>query len=94
MATILKFGPQIFETYFRPDRMGKYDSYIVQKIQFLKLHYYLLLWSIHRNYYTALKMFKIFDSMSVDSKDDEDEMDYLSPTALVVKLIGSSLVKQ
>ena len=39
-------------------------------------------------------MFKIFDLSVVDSKDDEDEMDYLSLKALVVKLIGSSLVKQ
>ena len=28
--------------------MGKYDSYIAKKILFLRLHYYLLLWSIHR----------------------------------------------
>ena len=56
--------------------MGKYDSYIIQKILFfLRLHYYFLLWSIHRIYYAVLKMFKIFDSTAVDSKDDEDEMD-------------------
>ena len=60
----------------------------------LRLHYYLLLWSIRRIYYAALKMFKIFDLSAVDSKDDEDEMDYLSLKALAVKLIGSSLVKQ
>ena len=56
-------------------------SHIIQKIQFLRLHYHLLLWSTHRIYYTALNMFKI-------------EMDYLSLKALAVKLIGSSLVKQ
>ena len=43
---------------------------------------------------SRLNMFKIFDSSAVDSKDDEDEMDYLSLKALAVKLIGSSLVKQ
>ena len=74
--------------------MSKYDGYIIQKIQFLRLHYYLLLWSILRIYYTTLKMFKIFDSTTVNSKDDEDEMDYLSLKALAVKLIGSFLVKQ
>ena len=37
-----------------------------------------LLWSIHRSYYAAPKMFKIFDSTAVDSSDDEDEMDYSS----------------
>ena len=51
----------------------------------LRLHYYLLLWSIHRIYY---------DSRAVDSKDDEDEMDYLSLKALAMKLIGRFLVKQ
>ena len=60
----------------------------------LRLHYYLLLWSVRRIYYAALKMFKIFDSSTVDSKDDKDEMDYLSLKALAVKLIGSSLLKQ
>ena len=74
--------------------MGKYDSYIIKKFCFLKLHYYFLLWSIHKIYYAALKMFKIFDSTAVDSKDDEDEMDYLSLKTLAVKLINSSLVKQ
>ena len=48
---------------------------------FLRLHYYLLLWSIHRIYYVALKMFKIYDSTTVDSNDDEDEMDYLSESS-------------
>ena len=74
--------------------MGKYDSYIIKKIQLLRLHYYLLLWSIDRIYYAALKMFEIFDSSAVDSKHDEDEMDYLPLKTLAVKLIGSSLVKQ
>ena len=36
------------------------------------------MWSIHRIYNAALKMFKIFDSTTVDSSDDEDGMDYLS----------------
>ena len=39
-------------------------------------------------------MFKIFDSTAVDSRDDEDEMDYLSLKALSVKLIDTSSVKQ
>ena len=55
---------------------------------FLRLHYYLLLWSIHRTYYAAIKMFKKYDSTTVDSNDDEDQK------VLAVKLIGSSLVKQ
>ena len=50
---------------------------LLKRFCFLKLHYYLLQWSIHRIYYAALKMFKIFDSTAVDSNDDEDEMDYL-----------------
>ena len=58
--------------------MGKCDSCIIQKIMFLWLHYYLLLWSIQRIYNASLKMFKIFDSTAVDSSDDEDGMDYLS----------------
>ena len=37
--------------------MDKYDSYIIQKIMFLRLHCYLLLWNIHRIYNAALKMF-------------------------------------
>ena len=44
----------------------------------LRLHYCLLLWSIHRIYYAAPKLFKIFDSTVVDSSDDEDETDYSS----------------
>ena len=28
--------------------MGKYDSYITKKVLFVRLYYYLLLWSIHR----------------------------------------------
>ena len=48
---------------------------------FLRLHYYLLLWSIQRIYYAALKMFKIYDSAAVDSNDDKDEMDYLSESS-------------
>ena len=61
--------------------MGKHGSYIIQKILFLRLHYYLLLWSIHRIYYTALKMFKIYNSTATDSSDDEDKMDYLSKSS-------------
>ena len=49
---------------------------------------------IHRIYYAALKMFKIFDSTAVDSRDYEDEMDYLSLKALSVKLIDTSSVIQ
>ena len=74
--------------------MGKYDSYVIHKIMFFKASVLFLLWSVHRIYYAASKMFKIFDSTTVDSKDDEDEMEYLSLKALAVKLIGSSLVKQ
>ena len=58
--------------------MNKCDSYIIQKILFLRPHYYLLLWRI---YYAALKSFKIYDSTAVDSSDDEDEIDYLSETS-------------
>ena len=58
--------------------MGKYDSYIIQKILFLRLHYYLLLWRI---YYAALKRFKVYDSIVVDSSDDEDKIDYLSESS-------------
>ena len=57
--------------------MGKYDSYIIREILFVRPHYYLLLWSIHRIYYAALKMFKIYDSTDVDS-NNENEIDYLS----------------
>ena len=61
--------------------MGKYDSYITQKILFLRLHYYLSLWSIHRIYYAALKMIKTYDSTAIDSSDGKDEMDYLSESS-------------
>ena len=44
--------------------MGKYDSYTI--------HYYLLLWNIHRIYYATLKTFKTYDSFTVDSNDDEE----------------------
>ena len=47
----------------------------------LRFHYYYLLWSIHRIYYAAPNMFKIFDSAAVDSSDGEDEMDYLSESS-------------
>ena len=56
--------------------MGKYNSYIIQKILLFKaFNYYLLLWTI---YYTILKRLKIYDSTAVDSSDDDNEMDYLS----------------
>ena len=48
---------------------------------FIRLHCYLLLWSIHKIYYAALKMFEIYDSTAFDSGDDEDEMDYLSESS-------------
>ena len=48
---------------------------------FLRLHYYLLLWGIHRIYYAALKMFKIYNSATFDFSDDEDEMDHLSQSS-------------
>ena len=57
--------------------MGKCDSHIITNFRLLRLHYYLLPWSIHRIYYAAPKMSKILDSTAVDSNDDEDEMDYL-----------------
>ena len=60
--------------------MGKYDSYIVQNILFLgSIIIFYVLWLGHRIYYTALKMFKIYDSNAVDSNDDED--DYLSESS-------------
>ena len=49
---------------------------------FLRLHYYLLLWSVQRIYYAALKMLKIYDSTAVGSNDDEDEMDCLSESSV------------
>ena len=51
--------------------MGKYDSYNKDSVIIFNL-----LWSVHRIYYTALKMSKIYDSTAVDSSDDDDEMDY------------------
>ena len=57
--------------------MGKCDSYIIQKILFLRLDYYLLLWRI---YYAALKGFKIYDS-AVAYYNDVDEMDYSSQSS-------------
>ena len=57
-----------------------------KRICFLRPHYYLLLWSIRRIYYAALKMLKIYDSTAVgstddDDDDDDDEMDYLSESS-------------
>ena len=45
-------------------------------LYFSRLHYYLILWSIDRIYYAALKTFKIYDWTAVAFSDDEDEMDY------------------
>ena len=60
--------------------MGKYDSYIIQKILFLgSIIIFHVLWSSHRIYYAAINMFKIYDSNSVDSNDDEDH--YLSESS-------------
>ena len=67
---------------------------IIQKILFLRLHDYFFTEDIHRIYYAALKMFKIFDSTTADSRDDEDAMDYLSLKVLSLKLIDTSSVKQ
>ena len=50
---------------------------LFKRFCFSRLHYYLLLWSIHTIYYAPLKLFEIYDSTTVDSSDDEDEMDYL-----------------
>ena len=56
--------------------MGKYGSYvIIQRILCLRIHCYILLWSIHRICYAALKMFKIYYLTVADSSDDADEMD-------------------
>ena len=56
--------------------MGKYDSYIIQKILFFKVP--LLSFTV-KNYYAALKS---YDSAAVDSSNDEDEMiDYLSESS-------------
>ena len=52
--------------------MGKYDSYIIQKILFFKAP--LLSFTVEK-FYAALKRFKIYDSTAVDSSDDEDEID-------------------
>ena len=49
---------------------------LFKRFCFSRNYYYLSLWSIHRIYYAEL--FKIYDSIAVDSNDDEDEMDYLS----------------
>ena len=54
--------------------MEKHDSYIIKKIMFLRIHYYLLLWKI----YYALNRVEIYDSTAVGSSDDEDEMDSFS----------------
>ena len=56
--------------------MGKYDSFLYSKDSVF-IHYCVLLLSIHRIYYAATKMFKIYGSTAVDSNNDEDEMDYL-----------------
>ena len=53
--------------------MGKYNSYIIQKILFFKAT--LLSFTVEF-YNLALKIFKIYDPSTVDSSDDEDEMDY------------------
>ena len=55
-----------------------------------RLHYYLLLWSICRTYYAALKMFKVFLTQALLIP----KMMKMRWKALAVKLIGSSLVKQ
>ena len=54
---------------------------LFNRLCFIRFHYYSLLWSVHRIYYSALKMFEIYDSKAVDSSDDEDEMDYLSESS-------------
>ena len=61
--------------------MGKYDRYIIQRFCLLRFHYCCLLWSIHRIYFGAPMMFKMFDSAAVDSNDGEDEVDYLSESS-------------
>ena len=45
------------------------------------LYYYLLLWSVHRIYHAALKMFKIYNSTAVDSNDDQNQTDYSSDSS-------------
>ena len=60
--------------------MGKYDRYIIQKI--LAPLSSFTVESIHRIYFAALKMFKIYDSIVVvDSNDNEDEIDFLSESS-------------
>ena len=58
--------------------MGKYDSYIIQKILFFKAP---LLYFTVENYYAAIKRFKIYDSTAVNSSDVGDEIDYLSESS-------------
>ena len=59
--------------------MGKYDSYIIQKILFIKAPLLFFTVEYSKNLLCcAPKMFKIFDPTSVYSSDYEDEMDYSS----------------
>ena len=55
--------------------MGKYKAVLFKRL-FFKAALLSLLWSSHRIYIPALQIFKIYDPTSVDSSDDEDEMDY------------------
>ena len=64
--------------------MGKYDGCIIQKIMFLRLHYYLLLLSIHQIYYAAQRCIKYLTQL------------LLIPIVMKMRwtiLIGSYLVK-
>ena len=55
--------------------MGKYDSYIIQKILFLLLSFTV------ENLLCCMKEVKIYDSTAVDSSDEKDEMDYFSESS-------------
>ena len=53
---------------------------LFRRFRLLRLHYYVLLSSIHRIYYVAIKILK-YDSTAVDFNADEYEMDYLSESS-------------
>ena len=73
--------------------MGKYNSYIIQRFLFLRLDYYILLWSIHRIYYAALKGKNYMTQLLLVPVMIRIRWTiYLE--ALAVKLINSSLLKQ
>ena len=79
---LTSFGPYAFNVRTNISSYGP-------RARLIRGYYYLLLSSIHRVYYAALKMFKTYDLTFVYSNDDEDETIYLK--ALAVKLLGIEL---